>query len=159
MIPSNQHFVTGIMGHTCRKRCRPRAVSVLLLATLAGCAAPTPWGRSGSWLPGLSMRATAELWLADCGTAIAAVGMAYTLTTGLALLRRPVEMRPLASAPPPTTILKPLCGHEPGLYERLRSFCELPTRELQIVCGVADAHDPALGVVRRLQNEFVVERV
>jgi ceramide glucosyltransferase len=36
----------------------------------------------------------------------------------------------------------------------LRSFCEQPCPGLQIVCGVRDPDDPALGVVRRLQREF-----
>jgi ceramide glucosyltransferase len=55
---------------------------------------------------------------------------------------------------PPVTILKPLCGAEPGLYENLRSFCQQRYPEFQIVFGVRDPADPALGVVRRLQTEF-----
>lgn len=55
---------------------------------------------------------------------------------------------------PPLTILKPLCGAELGLYERLRALCLQPYDELQIVFGVADPGDAALPVVRRLMAEF-----
>jgi ceramide glucosyltransferase len=55
---------------------------------------------------------------------------------------------------PPVTVLKPLCGTEPGLYENLRSFCQQDYPELQIVFGVSDASDPAIEVARRLQTEF-----
>jgi ceramide glucosyltransferase len=55
---------------------------------------------------------------------------------------------------PPVTILKPLCGEEPGLYENLRSFCQQDYPEYQIVFGVRDPADPALRVVERLIAEL-----
>src|SRR5262249_23344160 len=55
---------------------------------------------------------------------------------------------------PPVTVLKPLCGTEPGLYEHLRSFCRQDYPEVQIVFGVGDASAPAIEVAKRLQAEF-----
>jgi ceramide glucosyltransferase len=56
--------------------------------------------------------------------------------------------------PCPVSVLKPLCGPEPNLYENLRTFCRQNFPEYQIVFGVQDTHDPALAVVRRLQEDF-----
>jgi ceramide glucosyltransferase len=64
--------------------------------------------------------------------------------------RVPINTRRL----PPVTLLKPLCGAEPGLYENLRSFCQQEHPQFQIVFGVRDPADPALAVVERLQAEF-----
>jgi ceramide glucosyltransferase len=55
---------------------------------------------------------------------------------------------------PPVTILKPLCGVEPGLYEHLSSFCRQDYPEFQIVFGLRDPTDPACAVVQRLKAEF-----
>ena len=54
----------------------------------------------------------------------------------------------------PVTVLKPLCGAEPGLYDHLRSFCQQDHPDYQIVFGVRDPTDPALAVVERLVAEY-----
>jgi ceramide glucosyltransferase len=58
------------------------------------------------------------------------------------------------SAQQPVTLLKPLCGAEPGLYENLRSFCLQDYPQYQIVFGIQDEADPALAIVARLIHEF-----
>jgi ceramide glucosyltransferase len=100
------------------------------------------------------MSAGAQLWLDSCGTALAALAMGYTILASIALRARRAQEHSVSLPVPPTTILKPLCGAEPGLYERLRSLCEQSTAGMQIICGVRDADDPALHAVRRLQREF-----
>jgi ceramide glucosyltransferase len=53
------------------------------------------------------------------------------------------------------TVLKPLCGAEPGLDHSLRSFCEQTyAGEVQIVFGVQHAADPALAVLAALKREY-----
>jgi ceramide glucosyltransferase len=101
------------------------------------------------------MSLAAQLWLVGLPAALGAAAMSYTILAACARRWRPRPLRRVPDSVPPTTVLKPLCGAEPGLYERLRSFCEQPScAQLQIVCGVRDADDPALEVVRRLQREF-----
>ena len=97
---------------------------------------------------------TAQLWLGGLGTLLAAVATGYTIGAVIAMrVGRMVGGRRLAALPP-ATILKPLCGAEPALYEHLRSFCQQNYPHWQIVFGVLDAHDPALDAVRRLRSEF-----
>jgi len=52
------------------------------------------------------------------------------------------------------TVLKPLCGIEPRLYENLATFCEQAHPCYQLVFGVASPVDPAIAVVRRLQSAY-----
>jgi ceramide glucosyltransferase len=83
------------------------------------------------------------------------VGCLYVL--GAAVMTLCFERRdpPLPSQVDPVTILKPLCGDEPHLYERLRSFCtqDFPA-PVQVVLGVQDLEDPALGPAIRLAAAF-----
>ena len=50
----------------------------------------------------------------------------------------------------PVSVLKPLCGAEPGLYENLRSFVDQDYPAVQIVLGVRDPGDGALPIARAL---------
>jgi ceramide glucosyltransferase len=52
----------------------------------------------------------------------------------------------------PATVLKPLCGIEPRLYENLATLCDQDWPQLQIVFGVRDRRDPAAGIVRELMH-------
>jgi ceramide glucosyltransferase len=55
---------------------------------------------------------------------------------------------------PPVSILKPLCGVDPGLYENLRAIVEQQHPGFQVIFGAEDPFDPALEVARRLAREF-----
>ncbi|WP_027802662.1 bacteriohopanetetrol glucosamine biosynthesis glycosyltransferase HpnI [Paraburkholderia dilworthii] len=52
------------------------------------------------------------------------------------------------------SVLKPLCGAEPRLYENLRTFCEQRHAHFQLVLGVCSPNDPAIAVARRLQAAY-----
>jgi ceramide glucosyltransferase len=55
---------------------------------------------------------------------------------------------------PPVSILKPLKGIDPEIYESFRSHCLQDYSEYEIVFGVSDPADPAVASVERLQGEF-----
>lgn len=83
------------------------------------------------------------------------VAASYAVLTVVAVLVWRLRRGPNSSrSRPPVTVLKPLCGAEPGLYEHLRSFCQQNYPEFQIVFGVRDPGDPACAVVKRLAAEF-----
>ena len=58
------------------------------------------------------------------------------------------------TALPPVTILKPIKGAPPDLYESLASFCRLDYPTFQILCGVRDPNDPAAAIVAKVRHEF-----
>jgi ceramide glucosyltransferase len=74
------------------------------------------------------------------------------------LAQQPAACHPRASGDPysasPVTVLKPLRGAEPRLYDNLATLCRQQHPAFQIVFGVHNADDPALAVVRRLQSDF-----
>ena len=55
---------------------------------------------------------------------------------------------------PPVSILKPLKGIDPEIYESFRSHCLQDYLEYEIVFGVSDPADPAVASVERLRREF-----
>jgi ceramide glucosyltransferase len=52
------------------------------------------------------------------------------------------------------SVLKPLCGTEPRLYENLVTFCNQAHPRFQLLFGVSSPVDPAIAVVRRLQAAY-----
>jgi ceramide glucosyltransferase len=97
------------------------------------------------------MRALVALFGALCAMS----SSAYLL---IALWQVARYKRSVAAAVAPTrlavTVLKPLCGTEPRLAECLRSFCAAARPGFQLVFGVREADDPAIGVVEALRAEF-----
>ena len=55
---------------------------------------------------------------------------------------------------PPVSILKPLKGEDPEIYESFRSHCLQDYPQYEIIFGVSDANDPAVQVVERVRQEF-----
>jgi ceramide glucosyltransferase len=60
---------------------------------------------------------------------------------------------------PPISILKPLKGTDPEIYESFRSHCIQDYPEYEIIFGVSDPHDPAIESVKKLQREFPDRRI
>ena len=59
---------------------------------------------------------------------------------------------------PPVSILKPLKGEDPEIYESFRSHCLQDYPQYEIIFGVSDANDPAVHVVEREQKVARTER-
>ena len=55
---------------------------------------------------------------------------------------------------PPVSILKPLKGIDPEIWESFCSHCEQKYPEFQLIFGVSDPADPAIEVVRKLQAKY-----
>lgn len=55
---------------------------------------------------------------------------------------------------PPVSILKPLKGTDPEMYESFRSHCLQNYPDYEILFGVSDTNDPAAALVKNLQREF-----
>ena len=93
-------------------------------------------------------------WWSVAASAVAVGGCAY-LIAATVLVRRFARDRasPIPVGAPAVTILKPLHGDEPGLFDNLRSFCTQDYRgDIQIVFGVQDPGDGAVAVVERLRK-------
>ena len=77
------------------------------------------------------------------------IGCLYQLGAALAV-RAFVRLPMPEGGTAPVTVLKPLCGAEPGLYDNLATFCRQDHPACQVIFGVREADDPAIPVVRRL---------
>jgi ceramide glucosyltransferase len=55
---------------------------------------------------------------------------------------------------PPVSILKPLKGIDPQIWETFCSHCEQVYPEFELIFGVSDPADPAVDVVRKLQAKY-----
>jgi len=84
---------------------------------------------------------------------LSALGLASFLRDRRKRLKEP----PLAESQlPPVSILKPLKGVDPEIWESFCSHCEqeYPQFQIQMIFGVSDPADPAIEVVRKLQSKY-----
>src|ERR1700678_3505857 len=76
-------------------------------------------------------------------------------TSFLRYRRKRVEQAArLDAALPPVSLLKPLKGVDPEIWENFCSHCEQDYPEFQLIFGVSDPADPAAEVVRKLQAKY-----
>jgi ceramide glucosyltransferase len=64
------------------------------------------------------------------------------------------KRKPVAKFAPPISILKPLRGTDPDIYEAFRSHCLQQYPEFEIIFGVSDPNDEAVELVGQLQRKF-----
>src|SRR5215813_8111778 len=90
---------------------------------------------------------------------VLAPGWAYLLGAGVAVIR--FARRPLPMPPdrPAISVLKPLHGAEPGLYENLRSFAEQDYPAAQILFGVGNSQDTALPAAHALIRDLPAREI
>jgi ceramide glucosyltransferase len=85
------------------------------------------------------------------------VGLAALAYLVLAL-RATLMFRERAERPqgwqPGVSVLKPVHGTSPDLYDNLKSFCDQDWPVYEVIFGAHTAGDPAIAIVERLQQEF-----
>lgn len=74
-----------------------------------------------------------------------------------ALLRPRKKPHPARS--PGITVLKPVKGAEPGLYENLASLARQDYSDFEILVGAEDPRDQALAVARQVQRDYPAARI
>jgi ceramide glucosyltransferase len=107
--------------------------------------------------PPLTLRTVLEV-VAVIGTVgslffyfLSALGVASFLSDR----RRKLKQVPLPESQlPPVSILKPLKGVDPEMWESLCSHCEQQYPEFQLIFGVSDPGDPAVEIVHKLQAKY-----
>jgi len=90
---------------------------------------------------------------------LALVALALTLAADMAALRLLARTPGRGSEPPPrrppVSVLKPLRGVDPGLYDNLASLARQDYDDaFELVLGAEDPDDPALAVAERLRRDF-----
>jgi len=92
---------------------------------------------------------------------LAVAGAAYFLIAVWAAKRwqRERRERPRSSFTPPVSILRSLKGLDPHMYLAFRSHCLLDYEEYEVLFGVSDPGEPALELVRKVQEEFPLRQL
>jgi ceramide glucosyltransferase len=95
-------------------------------------------------------------YLAIATTVLTAAGMAWCFVVLIAALSfRLASRKPRPAFAPPVSILKPVKGHDEGLYEAFRSHClQDYAGSYELIFGASSADDSAVADVHRLIAEF-----
>ena len=91
---------------------------------------------------------------AAAGAAASIVYSGFSTWAGAQFVLRRRHPSADANNLPPVSILKPLKGTDPEMYQSLRSHCVQSYPEYEILFGITDPNDPAAAVVQRLIREF-----
>jgi ceramide glucosyltransferase len=98
--------------------------------------------------------------LAVIGTISSSIYYLLCLWSAARFLReRKTANQALTLPLPPVSILKPLKGTDPEMFESFRSHCLQDYPEYEIIFGVSDPNDPAIESVKSLQREFPDRRI
>ena len=94
------------------------------------------------------------LWFAIAGL-VSCTGFLVLLAVATLRFRRRQRRTGTPTAVlPPVSLLKPLCGLEPGLEANLASFFAQDYPDFEIIFGARSSEDPALQVVRAVQKRY-----
>jgi ceramide glucosyltransferase len=88
------------------------------------------------------------------GIVVGAAGLAYLLLAIRATWRFREHAVVGREPRQGVSVLKPVCGDGPYLYECLRSFCVQDYPEYEVIFGAHAADDPAIPIIKRLIAEF-----
>ena len=106
-----------------------------------------------SFAPSAALEAAAVL--ATIGSlffySLSALGIVNFLSYRRKQIRLPV---PGDGQLPPVSILKPLRGIDPEIWESFCSHCEQDYPEFQLIFGISERNDPAAEFVRKLQTKY-----
>ena len=83
----------------------------------------------------------------------------YALCLWSARSFRKVIRRHIQDFTPPVSILKPLRGVDPQMYESFRSHCLQDYPRYEIIFGISDPDDPAAEAVQKLMREYPHVRI
>src|SRR5712671_5165126 len=86
--------------------------------------------------------------------ALLAGSLVYCVLVIIASRRYLSVAAPAAGTTPPVSVLKPLCGHDEGLEEKLRSFFLQDYPVYEILLAVHRMDDPAVAVAEKIRQEF-----
>ncbi|MBS0239170.1 MAG: bacteriohopanetetrol glucosamine biosynthesis glycosyltransferase HpnI [Proteobacteria bacterium] len=96
---------------------------------------------------------TSSLWLV-C-TLIAIIGSIYAMLAAFLVARFARRPKSILGPTENVALIKPLYGAEPGLGDNLGSFIRQDyPGDVEMICGVQDAADPAIQIVRNLEERF-----
>jgi ceramide glucosyltransferase len=84
---------------------------------------------------------------------LASLSFYFLAACGILSFRKQNARKP-ATVLPPISILKPLKGVDPEIWQSFSSHCEQHYPEFEIIFGISDPNDPAREVVRKLQEQY-----
>src|SRR5215831_13362496 len=92
--------------------------------------------------------------LAALVSILLAGSLVYCILVVVASVRYRSVRPPEQTTVPPISVLIPLCGHDEGLEDNLRSYFVQDYPEYEVVFAVHHASDPAAAVAQAMMHEY-----